>query len=107
MRRLLPNRRRTETITVNSPPNGKAHVSIGYFPDGKIGEIFINHGSKVGSDAAVNASDAAVAVSIALQHGAPLDLLRNGMKRNADGTPQGVLAAVLDEVAKPECHQGK
>ena len=55
---------------------------------------------KLGSMADVNAIDGAFAVSLALQYGAPFEILRVGMKRNSDGTPQGPLGAAMDAVAK-------
>src|SRR6266850_4457423 len=60
------------------------HVTIGLYderaPD--IGEIFINTAGKAGSDVDTMVSDAAVAVSLALQYGCPIEVLRTAMKRN-------------------------
>jgi hypothetical protein len=61
------------------------------------GRGFISSG-KVNSDAAIAALDAAVAISLALQHGVTLVTLRDAMKRNEDGTPQGVVGAALDQI---------
>ena len=66
-RRRLPNRRPTETFEVESQ-GLKFTASIGRFADGRVAEIFLqNH--KAGSSAGINAQDAAVVCSIALQYG--------------------------------------
>jgi ribonucleoside-diphosphate reductase alpha chain len=49
-------------------------ASVSYFADGRPAEIFLqNH--KPGSQSDANARDSAVAASLALQHGCPLDVL--------------------------------
>jgi len=73
-------------------------LTAGFFDDGKLAEMFVNSSQKLGSMADVNAVDGAFAISLALQYGAPLEILRIGMKRNADGTAQGVLGAALDKI---------
>ena len=96
-RKRLPNRRFAETM--NFDCDGHRYIlTAGYFDEGNLAELFINSSQKLGSMADVNAVDRAFAISIALQYGAPLDVLRTGMKRNADGTSQGVLGAALDKI---------
>jgi hypothetical protein len=97
-RKRLPNRRFAETL--NFSVDGQKYIlTIGRFPDtGEIAEIFINSSMKLGSMADINAIDGAFAVSLALQYGCPLDVLRTGMKRNADSSPQGPLGAALDAI---------
>ena len=68
------------------------------FADGSIGEVFLNN-HKVNSQADVSARDAAVVASIALQYGAPVDVIRRALMRNADGTASGPLGAALDLIA--------
>lgn len=97
IRKQLDARRYAETLAFEHGQH-KFHVTAGYFADGTVGEIFVNTSQKAGSEADINASDAAVAVSLALQYGCPLRVLREAMKRNADGSPQGPLAAALDKV---------
>ena len=46
----------------------------------------------------MNARDAAIVASLALQHGARTDELRRALTRNSDGSAGGPLAAVLDMV---------
>jgi hypothetical protein len=97
-RERLPNRRAAETFDVEA---GGLHytTTIGFYPDGRIGEIFLeNH--KQGSEAGIMASDAAVAASIALQYGAPIETLRHALMRDVRGRPSGPLGVVLDELAE-------
>jgi hypothetical protein len=68
MRRRLPNRRGSMTFDLEV---GGLHytATVARFADGGIGELFLsNHKNNSAADAA--ARDAAVAFSIAVQHGA-------------------------------------
>ena len=47
-------------------------VRVGLYPDGRPGELFVTQSGESGSHVAVLADGMAQAVSIALQHGAPL-----------------------------------
>ena len=94
----LPNRRVAETFDIVSG-NHAFTVTVGRYPDGRIGEIFIG-GRKAGSQADDAARDAAIAASFALQHGAPLDKLREALTRNSHGRAEGVLAVALDTIAE-------
>jgi ribonucleoside-diphosphate reductase alpha chain len=101
-RKRLPDRRFAETM--NFSVDGQNYIcTIGRFPDtGQLAEIFINSSMKLGSMADINAIDGAFAVSLALQYGCPLEVLRSGMKRNADNSPQGPLGAALDTIKESE-----
>ena len=66
-RRVLPHRRASETFTLRFW-NQNFTITIGRFPDGVIGEVFID-GGKSGQDIQSTARDAAVMLSLALQHG--------------------------------------
>lgn len=78
------------------------HVTIGLYDAHRadIGEIFVNTAGKAGSDIDTMVSDAAVAVSLALQYGCPIEVLRAAMKRNPDGAPMGLMSQALDEAAR-------
>jgi hypothetical protein len=68
-RERLPNRRSCETFEIRAALH--LHCTASRYSDGRLGEVFItNH--KAGSSAAIMASDAAIAASLALQHGCPL-----------------------------------
>jgi len=94
MRTLLKNRRANETFTFEHG-SLRYTVTAGYYEEGMLGEIFINS-NKAGSETDITASDAAVAVSLALQFGCSLETLRHSMKRNHDGSPMGPLSHALD-----------
>lgn len=96
-RRALPDRRSAETLDF-SHDGIRYTLTVGFYPDGQPGEIFID-GPKAGSGAQVNATDAAVILSIAMQHGVPVATLRAAVSRNAAGEPTGPIGAVLDLLA--------
>ncbi|MCW5697341.1 MAG: hypothetical protein KIS96_11500 [Bauldia sp.] len=70
-------------------------ATLGFHDDGLVGEVFVTS-TKAASDSQIIANEASVAVSFALQYGAPLDAMAAAMPRNEDGTPQGLTGAVLD-----------
>jgi ribonucleoside-diphosphate reductase alpha chain len=97
MRQKLPNRRAAETFDIEA--NGlRYRVTAGYFPDGRLAEIFINN-AKQGSHSDTAARDSAVVASLALQHGVPLDVIRRALMRDAQGRASGPLGVALDLLA--------
>jgi hypothetical protein len=97
-RERLPNRRPAETWDIEV--GGLRYTTtVGFYPDGRVGEIFVqNH--KQGSQAGLMASDAAVVASIALQHGISIKTLRSALMRDSRGKPSGPLGVVLDQLAE-------
>jgi hypothetical protein len=75
-------------------------AGVGRFENSDLAEIFLNT-SKNGTAVDVNARDAAVAVSLLLQHGCHVDTLRKALTRNSDGSASGPLARALDLLAEP------
>jgi hypothetical protein len=97
-RERLPNRRAAETFDVEAL-GLQFRASVGRYPDGRIGEIFLsNH--KVNSMAGVMAGDSAVLCSLLLQHGIPIETLRHALMRDGRGNPSGPLGVVLDQLAE-------
>jgi hypothetical protein len=99
-RQRLPNRRRSISRNLE-------HRSLGFtctfsqFADGRIAEVFLtNH--KVASAVDVDARDAAIILSFALQYGADLSAIRKALCRDPRGNPSGIMGAVLDLLAKEE-----
>src|SRR5436305_9251786 len=89
-RRKLPNRRGHELLDFEH--SGIRYTAgIGRFEDGRPAEIFLNT-RKHGTAIDVNARDAAVAASLLLQYGCPIDTLRHALTSNADGSASGPLA---------------
>jgi ribonucleoside-diphosphate reductase alpha chain len=93
-RRRLPNRR--GSITLELEALGLTFtVTASKFNDGELGEVFIqNH--KATSAAGILASDCAIAASLALQFGCPVEVLRRALSRDAQGRSTGPLGAALD-----------
>lgn len=87
-RERLPNRRGSEQINfVYGDKPWTAAASR--YPDGRIAEIFVYAGKC--SDQSEMAADAAILASIALQHGAPFDVVKHAIADRG-----GPLAAALD-----------
>jgi hypothetical protein len=97
-RQRLPNRQLAETFDIEGA--GLFYTcTVGPFPDGQIGELFPqNH--KPGSQSDANARDAAVAASLALQFGCPLQTLRRGLLRDPMGRASTPLGAALDLIGE-------
>jgi hypothetical protein len=93
-RRRLPNRRGHELLSFE---HGGIHyiAGVGRFENGNLAEIFLNT-AKHGTAVDVSGRDAAVAASLLLQHGCPVDTLRRALTRNGDGSASGPLARALD-----------
>jgi hypothetical protein len=99
-RRYLPNRRSAESFEFEVA--GLHYTcTIGRYPDGTIGEIFLNN-HRSNSAADVNARDAAIATSIALQFGADIEIIRKALCRDSDGKASGPLGSALDLLRLPE-----
>lgn len=103
-RRPLPARRRNETVNVEwAAPDGSSHdfaVTIGYDGNGAAKEVFCNHAK--GAMAATLA-DACVLVSIALQHGIPLDALAKSQGRAPSwqgDTPASPIGTIIEAIGK-------
>jgi len=93
-RRRLPNRRTFETFEIESQ-GLKLTVTASRYADGRLAEIFLqNH--KAGSMAGINAQDAAVVASLALQFGIPLETIRHALMRDSQGRASGPLGTALD-----------
>jgi hypothetical protein len=95
-RERLPDRRACET---SSFEHGGADftMAVGRYADGRIGELFIGAGLANSALDAL-ASDAAIAISFALQHGADLTAIRTAMKRNSSGEASSPIGGALDRI---------
>ena len=96
-RRALPHRRETEAYELRfwGQP---WHVSIGYYSDGLPGEVFINALRTPGTELDAVSRDAAILLSLTMQYGVPLDVIRNALTRNQDGSPSSIAGAVADRL---------
>ncbi len=71
VRRRLPKKRPSETTSF-SVGGAEGYITAGSYPDGGLGEVFLKLG-KQGSTLAGVMDAFSIAISIALQHGVPLD----------------------------------
>ena len=98
IRRILPQRRAAETFDLRFW-NQPFTVTVGFFDDGTPGEVFVDS-RKTGGDVDAIARDAAVLLSLGLQHGTPIETIRHAVTRNgASGAPASIIGAVVDAVA--------
>ena len=97
-RERLPNRRASEGFELEL--DGLHYTAtFSRFADGRVAEVFLqNHKSASQSDS--NARDSAIAASLALQHGCPLEVLRKALLRDARGSAETPLGCALDKIAE-------
>jgi ribonucleoside-diphosphate reductase alpha chain len=94
VRNHLPNRRLSQNIAFERD-NLKYQMTIGLYPDGRTGEVFLN-AEHANSLLDVLAHDAAILASIALQFGCPLETLKHAIKRDGNGVAASPIGAALD-----------
>lgn len=96
MRDRLPDRRGGETFEAEFA--GIPYVvTVGRYDDGRLGEVFLTSG-KSGVAIQSWARDAAVLISLALQHGCSVATIRDALTREDDGSASGPVGALLDLV---------
>lgn len=81
-RERLPNRRSGIHVTVNGQDGFPAILTTGNYSDGRCGEIFVNY-QKEGSFASAALNAFAIAMSLGLQHGVPLEAFIKSFKHHA------------------------
>ncbi len=96
-RNHLPNRRPAETIAFDRD-GSHYQLTIGFYPDGRVGEIFLGADR---SDSLLDGlmHDAAILASLALQHGCPLNTITHALKRDARGQAASPIGAALDRIS--------
>ena len=93
----LHNRRLNETVDLHFERQ-RYHVTIGYFADGRPGEVFCN-GAKIGSGMDLLIDDACVALSMLWQHGAEPMALAHSMGKLGNDAPASIIGALVILVA--------
>lgn len=105
MRERLPGRRPSEVIEFNHiETNGNRSpfvATVGRYLDGRVGEVFLD-APRADSAVGILCHDAAVVMSIALQHGASIQELKDSVARTKleAGQPQSVIGSALDVIAE-------
>jgi hypothetical protein len=95
-RRVLPARRVNNTFPVQTKAMSKPIlVTVGYFPDRTPAEVFVSD-VKAGTALDAVMRDAAVTLSIAIQHSVPLPTLQKAVTRESDGRASSVLGQLID-----------
>lgn len=102
-RELLPNRRRSQSFTI-AFQGERYDVTIGYYDDHRVGEVFINRimgkaSAKVGTLLDGVCRDSAILMSIAIQHGTDLSTLKHAITRDEDGDPSTIVGLIVDHLA--------
>lgn len=97
IRQTLPQRRAAETFNMRFW-NQQFTITVGFYPDGRPGEVFIG-GGKTGQDIQSTARDAAVVLSLAIQHGTPIETIRHAITRDGSGAAVSILGAIVDAIA--------
>jgi ribonucleoside-diphosphate reductase alpha chain len=90
-RQRLPDRRGHQVVNVEHG-GFQLIVGVGRYQDGRLGEIFIDSGAKTGSAVDTVLKDSAVPVSLLLQHGADVAVIRRALSRT------GPITAVFDKI---------
>jgi hypothetical protein len=98
MRERLENRRRCESFEFEHG-GLKFTLCFSRYRDGRFSEIFLSS-HKPGSAVEAVARDAAIVVSIALQHGAHIETLSAALTRDDNGGPATAIGAALDELMR-------
>lgn len=98
-RKRLPNKRRAVTDKFRYD-GSQFTMTVGYYADGNIGEVFLN-ADRANSLLDVLMSDAAIAVSLCLQHGVALEIISHALKRDALGLASSPLGVALDRILPP------
>jgi hypothetical protein len=104
-RERLPNRR--GSISFNFEHRGLGFTrTYSCFSNGRVAELFItNH--KVASAVDVDARDAAIILSFALQFGADISAIGKALCRDPRRNPRGVIGAALHIIAAEEGSQSR
>lgn len=74
-------------------------ATAGFYDDGRVGEVFLGS-TKIGTDTDIAIKDAAIALSLALQCGCPLEVFQRTFLRNARGEPEGPLGTLVDLISR-------
>jgi hypothetical protein len=101
-RESLPNHRNSINFTIRF--EGEQYgVTTGFYPDGRIGEIFINRikdktAAKLGQQLDAVCRDSAILLSLLLQYGVDLPNLKHSITRDDDSTPMSIVGTIIDSI---------
>ena len=95
-RERLPDRRGCETFDLRMGTM-EFSVTVGLYANGQIGEVFVA-GAKCGSDLDAAMRDAAILLSLALQHGVSREVIKGALTREGNGAASSVIGAIVDRL---------
>lgn len=98
-REQLPPRRLHESFDIVHW-NRRYRIGLGRV-SGRVVEVFISSG-RSGEQSEVLAHDSAILLSIALQHGVPIEDLSKSIMREPDGKASGPIGALIDHIVKEQ-----
>jgi hypothetical protein len=99
-RRTLPQRRHNETFEVQFWKQGW-RVTVGFYGDHTTpGEIFINASRTPGTELDAMCRDAAILASLAIQYGAPIEVIRSALTRDPTGEASSIVGAIFDRLGR-------
>src|SRR5919201_2263982 len=104
-RQRLPHRRGAVACEIEHA-NHRYRMHVGYFPDGAVGEVFLD-AAKQNSMLDAFAADAAILLSLLLQHGAAPAEIGHALRRSPNGAPASLIGAVVDELHMTERRSDK
>ena len=104
-RRRLPHRRGAVAFDIEHAGH-HYRMHVGYFPDGAVGEVFLDS-TKQNSTLDAFAADAAILLSLLLQHGTTPNEVGHALRRSPNGAPASLIGAVVDELHATERHQDR
>ena len=99
---------RRNSVNFSLPFQGEHYdVTVGYYDDGRPGEVFINRrmtrtSAKVGTLLDGVCRDSAILLSLFLQHGGDLLTALHAVTRDEDGEPSTIVGAVLDRLQRDQ-----
>lgn len=110
LRKRLPERRASDTETFFFGGE-KYHITIGFYKDGSPGEVFLTRvkdasAAKLGMQLEAMCRDAAILISLALQHGVPLHVIDAALTRDGSGSAETIISVTVDELIKREKNEG-
>jgi hypothetical protein len=103
-RYTLPARRAARTFEMGFGNHQATYVvTLGYSEPrkGPVYEVFIS-GAKIGTEMDAITRDGAILLSLALQHGVPLDTIAHAITRNERGEADSIIGAVVDRIVDHE-----
>ena len=102
-RNKLPSRRDAVTVDFQHVYPGSDPrtftATVGFYPDGTIGETFVQLVNRKDKLVSADAHDATIVLSLAIQCGADLKEIGRSLLRDEHGRPHGFLGSLIDAVA--------